>query len=207
MVIIGAGGLVSQSIELIEEECRELSSLCFYDDTPAAPKFVFNKFPVINNLEDAQNHFLKYGNSFSICVSSPVARKNLFNKFLAIGGTPYSLLSKDSKYGKYNTSIGHGSLILSDCIIESNTAIGVGTLLNIKVSVTHDAVIGDFCELGPGAIICGNVHVGNDCFIGAGAIILPRVVIGDGAVIGAGAVVNRNVEKGQTIVGVPGRNI
>lgn len=207
MLIIGAGGLVRQSIELIEVACSDTSSLIFYDDTSTAPELVFNKYQVIHSLKEAADHFQNKDRHFSICVSAPFARMTLYQKFQQIGGTPFSLLSNSSKYGKYNCSIGEGALILSDCLIESNTSIGLGSLLNIKVSVTHDSVIGQFCELGPGVIICGNVRVGNNCFIGAGAIVLPHIVIEDEAVIGAGAVVNKNVGKGERIVGVPGKSI
>ena len=48
-------------------------------------------------------------------------------------------------------------------------------------------------------------QIGNDVIIGAGAQILGPVKIGNEAKIGSNAVVVSNVEKGQTMVGVPAR--
>jgi acetyltransferase-like isoleucine patch superfamily enzyme len=41
--------------------------------------------------------------------------------------------------------------------------------------------------------------------IGSGATILCGVTIGEGAMVGAGAVVTRDVQDGETVVGVPAR--
>jgi acetyltransferase-like isoleucine patch superfamily enzyme len=77
--------------------------------------------------------------------------------------------------------------------------------LNLNSTVGHDVVIGDFVTVFPGVNISGNVVIGDKTTIGTGSSILPGVRIGSGCFIGAGAVVTKDVEDGQTVVGVPAR--
>lgn len=205
MLIIGAGGLAKQMIEMIEDSTKE--PLYFFDDTISAPNTFLNKYPVITSMTAVQDHFDEHGKKFMLAVSGPANREILYNKFLQSGGEPVSLLSNHTTYGRYDQSVGIGSVILSGCQIESSTKIGVGVLINLNVSITHDSMIGDFTELGPGVIICGRSTIGAGCFFGAGAIVLPGVHIGDKSIIGAGAVINKNVKSGEKIMGIPGRSV
>jgi maltose O-acetyltransferase len=85
--------------------------------------------------------------------------------------------------------------------------------------------IGDKTQIGPGVQILTPDHprdsgqrraglefgrpvnIGANVWIGGGAIILPGVTIGDDAIVGAGAIVTRDVPRGVTVVGNPGRVI
>lgn len=71
--------------------------------------------------------------------------------------------------------------------------------------------VGDDCIIRQG-ISLGNKHpdkpldaprLGNRVNIGAGAKLLGGIVVGDDVNIGANAVVTRDVEAGQTVVGIP----
>ena len=81
------------------------------------------------------------------------------------------------------------------------------------IVVHGDAVIGDGCIIRQGVTI-GNRNLdkpfdapklGINVNIGAGAKILGGITIGDNANIGANAVVLKDVEEGQTVVGIPAK--
>jgi sugar O-acyltransferase (sialic acid O-acetyltransferase NeuD family) len=206
MLVIGAGGLAKQMIELIEDSCGE-DHLNFFDDTHSAPDSFLDKYPVIHSFKNIEQHFLDHGNKFIVAVSGPANRKMFYDKLIEMGGEPVSLLSSNARYGRYQQVIGAGSTVLPGCQLESSTTIGRGALLNLNVCVTHDSSVGDFCEFGPGVIICGRVKIGESCFFGAGSIVLPGITISDNSVIGAGAVVNKDTKAGEKILGIPGRSV
>jgi sugar O-acyltransferase (sialic acid O-acetyltransferase NeuD family) len=204
MLIIGAGGFARQLIDTVET-LRLSTDLVFYDDRSIASDKFMNRFPIISTIDAAKVYLNNKDDRFVLGLSGPATRKSFFEKFRDLGGTPVSVLSRDSLYGKYDSGIAEGCTVLPNCIIESSASLGQGVLLNVHVAVTHDSFIGDFCELGPGVIICGGCHIGSGVFVGAGAIILPGITVGNNAVIGAGAVVNKDVPEGETVTGVPAK--
>jgi bifunctional UDP-N-acetylglucosamine pyrophosphorylase/glucosamine-1-phosphate N-acetyltransferase len=79
-----------------------------------------------------------------------------------------------------------------------------------------DAHVGAGANIGAGVVTANfdgraksPTEIGRGAFIGSGAVIVAPVSIGEGGVVGAGAVVTRgrDVEPGQTVVGVPARPI
>ena len=82
------------------------------------------------------------------------------------------------------------------------------------ICIHHNAVIGKRVNIGQGVTIgeLGKGHggvpkIGDDVYIGVGASVLGNIVIKDYAIIGAGAVVLKDVNQGETVVGVPARPV
>ncbi len=79
-----------------------------------------------------------------------------------------------------------------------------------KSTTSPGTQIGNNVFLGPHAVILhknfNGEHkpctIGNDVQIGAGAIIMPGITIGEGAVIGANALILRDVDPGETVIGI-----
>jgi serine O-acetyltransferase len=89
----------------------------------------------------------------------------------------------------------------------------------LGVVVHPQVTIGKNVTIFHGTTLAGETWIGSshriiiedDVFIGAGVVVLGNNVsslrIGKGAKIGAGAVVIRDVEPGQTVVGIPARPV
>lgn len=103
--------------------------------------------------------------------------------------------------------LGPGSVVLHKAVVGANVRLGRGSIVNTAATVDHDCVIGDFVHIAPGVNIAGTVTVGDAAMLGIGASVVPGVHIGAGATVGAGAVVIRDVDEGQTVVGVPAREL
>jgi bifunctional UDP-N-acetylglucosamine pyrophosphorylase/glucosamine-1-phosphate N-acetyltransferase len=93
--------------------------------------------------------------------------------------------------------------------------LGKGTLAR-HLAYLGNATIGEGVNIGATAITANfdgqkksQTHIGDRSRIGAGAILIAPVSIGADAVVGANAVVTRNqdVADGQTVVGVPARQL
>ena len=87
--------------------------------------------------------------------------------------------------------IGGGLLIPhpNGIVIHPSAEIGVNCLIFQQVTLTQDVKLGYRVDIGAGARLLGPIQVGNN------------------VQIGANAVVTRDVLSGQTMVGVPARNI
>lgn len=106
-----------------------------------------------------------------------------------------------------DVTVDSGTIINAGAVIERGTRIGSHVVIHAGCVVEHDNVIGDFANLAPGVVTAGRVHIEAGATVFTGARVAPNIVIGQGAVVGAGAVVIRPVAAGQTVVGVPAREL
>jgi sugar O-acyltransferase (sialic acid O-acetyltransferase NeuD family) len=205
MVIIGAKGLAKELLQIVEDS-NNTKNLVFFDDINLdEPTLLYDKYPVLKTEEEVINHF-RSDNRFILGLGSPKLRGKLYKRFKAIGGELYNLIDKTTTIGSYVT-LGEGLTLMSGVKISNGVKIGKGLLAYYDSIITHDVEIGDFVELSPGCKLLGHVKIGDQVHVGAGAIILSNVIIADNAIVGAGAVVTKNVNFGETVAGVPARNI
>ena len=105
------------------------------------------------------------------------------------------------------STIGEGSVVVGNAIINSGVKIEKHCIINTSASIDHDCIIEDFVHISPNVTLCGEVFVGEGTHVGAGAVIIPGVKIGKWAIVGAGSVIIRDVPDFATVVGNPGRVI
>ncbi len=207
MLVVGAGGFAKELAEVLLQ-IDGLGEVVFYDDLSRdVDKLFLDRFEIIRNYEDANKYFAQIDRRFVVGVGTPAFRKSLFEKFLDLGGEPSTIISPRSIVGRCSNSIGDGTLILSNTVVESSNSIGKNVLLHVASLVSHDVQIGDHCEISPGAVLLGGTSVGECSSLGAGCVVLPRIRVGSNVVVGAGAVVTKNIMDNTTVVGVPAASI
>lgn len=206
MLIVGARGFSKEVLEICHQQ-GILENLIFYDDINVEIHMIFNKFPVIKNLQQAEDHFKNFGYHFTIGIGNPLLRKILYEKFKGLGGEFVSTISNRAEIGSYDIEIGRGCNILAGSIFSNSVTLGRGCIVYYNAIITHDCVLGDFVEVSPSATILGNVRIGDYSQIGANSTILPGIVVGSNVVIGAGAVVTDHLPDNCVAVGIPAKII
>jgi len=104
-------------------------------------------------------------------------------------------------------TLGAGSVVLANVVVNATACIGVAAILNSGCVVEHDCILGDGVHISPNATLAGGVHVGSLSWVGAGATVIETVRIGERVIVGAGTVVLRDVASGLTVVGCPARTL
>ena len=207
MLIIGAGGLASEILEIIHRQGLT-KDLAFYDDVNHYSDYrLFDNFPIISNLEAAKFYLNTTSPNVILGVGTPSTRKFLADKFTSLGGILTSTIDDRAIIGSYGVEVGDGCNILAGAVVSNKVKIGNGCLIYYNSSITHDCHLGNFVEVSPGAQILGRVAIGNYASIGSNSTILPDVTVGSGAIVGAGAVVTKNVPENCVVVGIPARVI
>jgi sugar O-acyltransferase (sialic acid O-acetyltransferase NeuD family) len=135
------------------------------------------------------------GNRASRSSSGLSARRELFNRFTALGYM-FPIITHASSVVASDASLCDGAQVMAGAIIQPAARIGRNVLVNTRAVVEHDCQVGDHCHIAPGAVLCGDVVVGEGAHVGAGAVVLGGVSVGAGAIVAAGAVVAKNVEAG-----------
>lgn len=207
MLVVGAKGFAKEVLEVLHQN-NQTENLVFYDDiNDDAPENLYGQFKVLKNGTEAINYFKTVDNRFTIGIGNPVLRKNIFDKFMALGGVFSSTISPKANIGSFDVEIGTGCNILSNSAFSNSVKIGQGCIVYFNAIITHDCVIGDFVEISPGAILLGRCSVGAFSQIGANATILPDIKIGMNVIVGAGSVVTKYVPDNCVVVGIPAKVI
>ena len=116
-------------------------------------------------------------------------------------GANLPVIFSSRAYCSGHSSIGEGTIVMHDVVINSGVKIGANCILNTKALIEHGSFVGDHCHISTGAILNGGVVVGSRSFVGSGAVIKEGVKIGDEVIVGAGQVVLSDVPDGTKING------
>lgn len=127
-----------------------------------------------------------------------IARLRAANVTLATIVHPSALVSRSAV-------VGAGTFVAPGAIVGTGAVLGAGCIINTAASVDHDCSLGDVVHLSPGVHLSGEVTIGTASWLGTGCSVRNKINIGRDVVVGVGGVVVRDVEDGQTVVGVPAR--
>ena len=122
---------------------------------------------------------------------------------LADGVKWYTAIHPAAVISRLNTSVGEGSAVMANAVINPFARVGRHCIVNTGAIVEHDNVIEDFVHVSVGARLAGEVRVGRKTWIGVGATVRNGICICENCMIGAGAVVVRDITEPGTYVGVP----
>jgi UDP-3-O-[3-hydroxymyristoyl] glucosamine N-acyltransferase len=131
-----------------------------------------------------------------------------------IGGTGFGY-EKNEK-GRYEAIPHIGGVVLGNnveignntCIdrgVLNNTTIGESVKIDNLVHIAHGVQIGPNTLVIAHAMVGGSTVIGDNVWISPAASLLNKIKVGNDAVIGMGSVVIKDVERGQTIAGNPGK--
>ena len=188
IVLIGGGGHCKAVIDVIEQE--GLFNIVGIIDKPELLGKNVLGYPIIGNdselnilVERCKNTLITIGQ-----IRNPLPRINLFDTVLKLGFTLPSIVSPRA-YVSQHASIGKGSVIMHDVVVNVGAKIGDNCIINTKSIVEHGSNIGNHCHISTNAVINGDVVVGNGSFIGSGAVTKEGIRINDNFFAKAGSVV------------------
>lgn len=185
--VFGAGGFARQIIDLLPPDT------VFFTDSGEGDLLGFPVFP----LDRAA------GCELLIAVADPSVRRRVAAQWRANFAT---LIAPSAEVSRF-ASIGKGSVICRQAVIEADVTIGRHFHANLAVIVGHETEIGDFVTVAPLAGVGSRCTIGHGVTIGMGALIRPDVRIGDNAMICMGAVVTRDVTPNAKVAGHPARPV
>lgn len=206
IILLGGGGHCKSCIEVIESTGK-YNIIGFFDkdETQTLPVF---PYPLLGD-ESLLSSFVDPDNFFLVAVGqikSALARKKLFDLIAQNGGQHITIISPHSVIS-LRSSLGEGSIVHHQVIVNSGSQIGKNAILNNKSLVEHDCMVGDHCHVSTGAVLNGGCSIGNEVFIGSNSVLIQGISVVSNVVIGAGSVVTENITEPGIYVGNPARKI
>lgn len=196
--IIGAGGFGKEVKSALKGSDFVFSG--FIDDDKTKSLVICG----IDSVSEIKN---SSSSNFQIAIGSSSTRKLIFERLPQNLSFPTICHPTAIFQDEESIAVKQGCFIGAGTILTCDISIGPFALINLNCTIGHDVTMGNFCSLMPSVNLSGNVTLQDEVFIGTGATVLQGVTIGRGAIVGAGAVVTRNVEPGQTVVGIPAQPV
>lgn len=198
VVIIGAGGHAKVIADIVE--CSGDSVLGFLDGFTSATTFLGK--PILGKDTDFKK-YIDY--DFIVAIGDPNARERIVNSM--DGAKWYTAIHPKSIISSIETSIGEGSVIMANAVINPCAQIGKHCIINTSAVVEHDNQIEDYVHISVGTKLAGTVHVGKRTWVGVGACVRNGIKICNDCMIGAGTVVVKDIDLPGTYIGVPAKQM
>jgi sugar O-acyltransferase (sialic acid O-acetyltransferase NeuD family) len=208
LLLIGAGGMARETIELIHAINREgarWEPIGVLDDNPDKRGTDVLGLPVLGPCAMAT----EVGEDVDLlaCVASPddPPRRARLVERLGVPDRRYATLVHPTAVIPDSARIGPGSILHAQVVLTADVTVGAHVAIMPQVVLTHDDRVGDFVTFGAGARVSGGVTIEPAAYIASGAMLRERITVGPGAVVGMGAVATRSVPAGEVWHGCPAR--
>lgn len=211
LVIVGAGGLAREVAWLIEDVNRcspeaPWNILGFVEATGSRVAELNGRYPILGDdryLTDRQTRV-----DAVIAMGDPAKVQSVSERLRECDHITFpNVIHPSVIWDRSSVSLGEGNVISAFTLLTTDVSLGSFNIVNPQCSIAHDVTMGDCCVLNYAVKISGGVVVEDGCLLGTGACVLQYLRVGKGAVVGAGAVVTKDVQPGDTVVGVPAHPI
>lgn len=203
VIVLGAGGHANVLIDTLQLMGCEITGITVPKNTNSSK---YRGYSIIGDDDSILNYptdDVKLVNGLG-SIGSPVVRAKIFKNMKEKGYTflqvihPSAIIASD-------VTLSEGVQVMAGSIIQPGSFIGENSIVNTKVSIDHDCKIGSNVHIAPGVTISGGVEIGDNVHIGTGAVIIQGIKIGENSIVGAGSVCVKDIEKNQTVMGVPAK--
>lgn len=198
VIIIGASGHGKVVADIIQKSGDKVYG--FLDDNIKL-KDNFLGFPILGKIEN----YKKYKDiaEFIVAIGDTDVRSDISKRMQDV--EIYTAIHPTAVISNLDVSIGRGTVVMANVVINSGSHIGDFCIINTGAIVEHDNTIEDFVHVSVGAKLAGSTYVGKYTWIGIGAVVSNNLKICDNCVIRAGAVVVENITKSGNYQGVPAK--
>lgn len=184
IVLVGAGGHCKSCIDVIEQENKY--QIVGITDKQSKPGEKMLGYPILGG-DELLGEIRKEVTYALVTVGqleNATLRQALFNNLVSLNFVLPACISPRA-YVARSASIGQGSIVMHDALLNSKAKVGNNVIINSKALVEHDAIIKDHCHISTGAIINGGVIINEASFIGSGAVLVQYTEVKRGAFIKA----------------------
>jgi sugar O-acyltransferase (sialic acid O-acetyltransferase NeuD family) len=168
LILIGGGGHCAACIDVIEQEGKyEIAGVV---DSDLSIKEIMG-YPLLGNDGDLATLRLTYNCALITIgqIKTPLVRMRLFGIAKSLRyQTPFIISPR--AYVSQHTSVGEGTIVMHDALINSRARVGSNCIINTKSLIEHDSIIEDHCHISTASIINGGVTIKRGTFVGSNAV-------------------------------------
>ena len=172
IILIGGGGHCRSCIDVIETtKIFKIAGIVEQPGKNANTPLLC--YPILGSDDDLET--LRKTVDYALItvgqMKSSQVRQKIFNGLKKLGFILPMIISPLAHVSNH-ASIGEGTIVMHQAIVNAGASIGVNCILNTQCLVEHDARIGDHTHISTGAVINGDAVIGSGSFVGSNATIV-----------------------------------
>ena len=169
LILIGGGGHCKSCIDVIEQEGK-YKIIGILDSKDKLGEKILS-YDVIGTDDDMRKYIFD-DCYFLITVGQIKTYKTREKIYLKLQQeqAKFATVISPRAYVSQSASIGSGTIIMHDSIINAEAIIQENCIINTKVIIEHDSIIESHCHISTAAVINGNVTVSKGSFFGSNAV-------------------------------------
>ncbi|HYE10127.1 MAG TPA: transferase, partial [Patescibacteria group bacterium] len=178
ILIIGAGGLGKETVDLIRDiGGYEIAG--FLDDNVEKKDRVINGVPVLDTVDRLE----QYGNveDIVIAIANPAIRRKIYEYSSAMGFRYPNLVHPMVVRGS-NVKMGMGNIIYAYSILSTDVMLQDFVIINPQCGIGHESGIGSFTTLYWNVHVGGNTSILESCELGSKACVIQGLHVMDNVV-------------------------
>jgi sugar O-acyltransferase (sialic acid O-acetyltransferase NeuD family) len=191
LVLLGGGGHCKACIDVIEQEGKyEIVGILDTKELVTKKLLGYTYIGIDADIAKLSSE----GCLFLITVGqikSVSVRKKL-SSLLTTNNAELATVISPRAYVSQYTTVGKGSIIMHDVLVNSSASIGKNCIINSKALIEHDVIIEDFCHISTAAVVNGGTIVKEGTFFGSNAVSKEYIETERDAFIKAGIVFKGN---------------
>jgi len=185
LILIGGGGHCVSCIDVIEQGgVFEIAGII----DNAISQGTLLGYPFLGGDEDLPQLRSSYDHALVTVgqIKSPTVRSRLYDKVRSLEFELPAIVSPRAYLSRHAT-IGAGTIIMHDVLINARASIGRNCIVNTKALIEHDAQVEDNCHISTAAIINGASIIKTGSFVGSNAVTKEAVKTHENDFIKAGS--------------------
>lgn len=201
LAIFGAGGHGGVVAD-IAEASGKYKEIVFFDDR-ATRNTSLHHWKISGDLQTFLNERSRYDYAI-VAIGNNAIRLELQHKLQALEVPIATLIHPAATISKYS-SIGAGTVVVANAVINIGANIGQACIINTGATVGHDCTIHDAVHVAPGVSLGGGTTIGPRSWIGIKSCTKQLCNVGADVTVGAGTVIIKDVPDRVTVAGNPAR--
>jgi sugar O-acyltransferase (sialic acid O-acetyltransferase NeuD family) len=185
LYLIGGGGHCVSCIDVIESEGKYKIKGIF--DRPERVGEKILGYSILGSDQDLKS-YVNPKASFLITVGqikSSEPRMRIFQNLVDLNAEFATIISPRAYVSKH-ASLGRGTIVLHDSLVNANVKVGENCILNSKSLIEHDSIIEDHTHISTAAVVNGGCRVEKGSFVGSNSVLKEGLVVKALSVLKAG---------------------